>query len=150
MRKLQTQGIHHITFVGADRQTSIDLWEGLLGMPFIFEQPNLDVPEESHLYFDPGDGRLITVFTNENRTPDPTHTPEAAGDYMAGPNHTLPTGGTARFFSPLGVDDFVKKSSLVHFTPDGLKRLGKQIIKVAELEGLTAHARSVSIRLENE
>jgi histidinol dehydrogenase len=78
------------------------------------------------------------------------HTPEAAGDYMAGPNHTLPTGGTARFFSPLGVDDFVKKSSLVHFTPDGLKRLGKQIVKVAELEGLTAHARSVSIRLENE
>jgi histidinol dehydrogenase len=77
------------------------------------------------------------------------HTPEAAGDYMAGPNHTLPTGGTARFFSPLGVEDFVKKSSLVHFTPDGLKRLGKQIIKVAELEGLTAHARSVSIRLED-
>jgi histidinol dehydrogenase len=77
------------------------------------------------------------------------HTPEAAGDYMAGPNHTLPTGGTARFFSPLGVEDFVKKSSLVHFTQDGLKRLGKQIVKVAELEGLTAHARSVSIRLED-
>ena len=77
------------------------------------------------------------------------HTPEAAGDYMAGPNHTLPTGGTARFFSPLGVEDFIKKSSLVHFTQDGLKRLGQQIIKVAELEGLTAHARSVSIRLED-
>ncbi|MBE0500253.1 MAG: histidinol dehydrogenase [Desulfuromonadales bacterium] len=77
------------------------------------------------------------------------HTPEAAGDYMAGPNHTLPTGGTARFFSPLSVDDFVKKSSLVHFTPDGLNRLGRQIIKVAELEGLTAHARSVSIRLND-
>ncbi len=79
MRKLQSQGIHHITFVGADRQTSIDFWEGLLGMPFIFEQPNLDVPEESHLYFDPGDGRLITVFTNENRRPDPTQTPEEIG-----------------------------------------------------------------------
>ncbi len=77
------------------------------------------------------------------------HTPEAAGDYLAGPNHTLPTGGTARFFSPLGVEDFVKKSSLVHFTPDGLKRLGKQIIQIAELEGLTAHARSVSIRLKD-
>ena len=77
------------------------------------------------------------------------HTPEAAGDYLAGPNHTLPTGGTARFFSPLGVEDFVKKSSLVHFTPDGLKRFGKQIIQIAELEGLTAHARSISIRLKD-
>src|SRR5690606_29510222 len=75
MQKLQVQGVHHITLVGADRQTSIDFWEGVLGMPFIFEQPNLDVPEESHLYFDPGDGRLITVFTNESRKPDPTATP---------------------------------------------------------------------------
>lgn len=74
MDKLQTQGVHHITLVGADRQTSIDFWEGILGMPFVFDQPNLDVPEESHLYFDPGDGRLITVFTNENRRPDPSRT----------------------------------------------------------------------------
>jgi catechol 2,3-dioxygenase-like lactoylglutathione lyase family enzyme len=71
MRKLQSQGVHHITLVGADRQTSIDFWEGVLGMPFIFEQPNLDRPAENHLYFDPGDGRLITVFTNEERAPDP-------------------------------------------------------------------------------
>ena len=70
MRKLQSQGVHHITLVGADRQTSIDFWEGLLGMPFVFEQPNLDNPDESHLYFDPGDGRLITIFTNEERVPD--------------------------------------------------------------------------------
>src|SRR5215467_5163379 len=74
MRKIQTQGVHHITLVGADRQTSIDFWEGVLGMPFVFEQPNLDNEGESHLYFDPGDGRLITVFTNESRTPDPTRT----------------------------------------------------------------------------
>jgi glyoxalase family protein len=74
MRKLQSQGVHHITIVGADRQTSIDFWEGVLGMPFIFEQPNLDNPSESHLYFDPGDGRLITIFTNEDRVPDPTRT----------------------------------------------------------------------------
>jgi catechol 2,3-dioxygenase-like lactoylglutathione lyase family enzyme len=67
MRKIQTQGVHHITLVGAGRQTSIDFWEGLLGMPFVFEQPNLDDESESHLYFDPGDGRLITVFTNEER-----------------------------------------------------------------------------------
>ena len=58
MRKIQSQGVHHITLVGADRQTSIDFWEGVLGMPFVFEQPNLDKPAESHLYFDPGDGRL--------------------------------------------------------------------------------------------
>ena len=67
MRKLQTQGVHHITINGANRQTSIDFWEGVLGMPFVFEQPNLDNASESHLYFDPGDGRLITVFTNEER-----------------------------------------------------------------------------------
>jgi catechol 2,3-dioxygenase-like lactoylglutathione lyase family enzyme len=74
MRKIQTQGMHHITLVGADRQTSIDFWEGVLGMPFVFEQPNLDEGEESHLYFDPGDGRLITIFTSEERRPDRTPT----------------------------------------------------------------------------
>ncbi|MCA9971240.1 MAG: VOC family protein [Anaerolineales bacterium] len=80
MQKIQTQGIHHITLVGADRQTSIDFWEGLLGMPFLFEQPNLDVPAENHLYFDPGDGRLITIFTREDRRPDPTPNPEGIGN----------------------------------------------------------------------
>jgi catechol 2,3-dioxygenase-like lactoylglutathione lyase family enzyme len=79
MRKLQSQGVHHITLTGADRQTSIDFWEGMLGMPFVFEQPNLDRAEESHLYFDPGDGRLITIFTNENRTPDPSPRSQDAG-----------------------------------------------------------------------
>ena len=69
MQKIQTQGVHHITLNGADRQTSIDFWEGVLGMPFVFEQPNLDAPEINHLYFDPGDGRLITVFTSEDREP---------------------------------------------------------------------------------
>jgi catechol 2,3-dioxygenase-like lactoylglutathione lyase family enzyme len=79
MRKLQSQGVHHITLVGADRQTSIDFWEGVLGMPFVFEQPNLDNAAESHLYFDPGDGRLITVFTDEGRQPDPQRTPTEPG-----------------------------------------------------------------------
>jgi glyoxalase family protein len=79
MKKLQTQGDHHITLVGADRRTSIDFWEGVLGMPFIFDQPNLDRPEEGHLYFDPGDGRLITIFTNETRKPDPRRTPTEPG-----------------------------------------------------------------------
>jgi catechol 2,3-dioxygenase-like lactoylglutathione lyase family enzyme len=74
VRKLQTHGVHHITLVGADRETSIGFWEGVLGMPFVFEQPNLDNASESHLYFDPGDGRLITVFTNEERERDPRRT----------------------------------------------------------------------------
>ncbi|MGL4285001.1 MAG: VOC family protein [Phreatobacter sp.] len=79
MRKLQSQGVHHITLVGADRQTSIDFWEGVLGMPFVFEQPNLDKAAESHLYFDPGDGRLITVFTDETRKAAPERTPTDIG-----------------------------------------------------------------------
>ncbi|WP_273521550.1 VOC family protein [Rhodosalinus sediminis] len=77
--KLPTEGVHHITLVGANRQTSIDFWEGLLGMPFVFEQPNLDDPSESHLYFDPGDGRMITIFTDESRAPDATRTSTGVG-----------------------------------------------------------------------
>ncbi|MEZ5924909.1 MAG: VOC family protein [Hyphomicrobiaceae bacterium] len=80
MAKIQTQGVHHITFVGADRQTSIDFWQGVLGMPFVFEQPNLDAPDQNHLYFDPGDGRLITVFTSESWTKDSTPNPTNAGN----------------------------------------------------------------------
>ncbi len=79
MRKLQVQGVHHITLTGADRQTSIDFWEGVLGMPFVFDQPNLDDPDEGHLYFDPGDGRLITIFTNEQRQPQHRRTPTDPG-----------------------------------------------------------------------
>jgi catechol 2,3-dioxygenase-like lactoylglutathione lyase family enzyme len=79
LRKLQSQGVHHITIVGADRQTSIDFWEGVLAMPFVFEQPNLDRPSESHLYFDPGDGRLITIFTDDEREADPERTPTDPG-----------------------------------------------------------------------
>ena len=80
MEKIQVQGVHHITLVGAARQVSIDFWEGVLGMPFVFEQPNLDNADESHLYFDPGDGRLITVFTNESRKVDTRPNPERPGN----------------------------------------------------------------------
>ena len=79
MQKLQSQGVHHITINGATRQTSIDFWEGVLGMPFVFEQPNLDKASESHLYFDPGDGRLITIFTDETRKADTRRTPNEPG-----------------------------------------------------------------------
>ena len=80
MQRVQSQGVHHITLVGADRQTSIDFWEGVLGMPFVFEQPNLDAPDQNHLYFDPGDGRLITIFTNESWRPDPSPNPTNIGN----------------------------------------------------------------------
>lgn len=76
--------------------------------------------------------------------------PEAAGDYIAGPNHVLPTSGTARFFSPLGVDDFVKKSGKIYFNKEELKKLAEDIIRLAEAENLPAHAHSVSIRIQEE
>ena len=75
------------------------------------------------------------------------YTPVAVGDYLAGPNHVLPTGGTARFFSPLGVDDFLKRSSFVRFEPAKLRELGLDLIRLTEMEGLTAHGRSVDLRL---
>src|SRR5215472_10989666 len=80
MTKLQTQGVHHITFVGSNREATIAFYQDVLGMPLVFEQPNLDVPEETHLYFDPGDGRLITFFVRPTRTDDPTHNPQGIGN----------------------------------------------------------------------
>jgi len=80
MTKIQAQGVHHITFVGSNRQATIDFYQGVLGMPLIFEQPNLDVPEETHLYFDSGDGRLITFFVRPTRQNDPTPNPEGIGN----------------------------------------------------------------------
>ncbi|WP_299574513.1 histidinol dehydrogenase, partial [uncultured Leptotrichia sp.] len=76
------------------------------------------------------------------------NTPEPIGDYLAGPNHTLPTSGTAKFSSPLSVDDFVKKSSFIYYSKQGLEEVKDKVIKFAENEGLTAHARSVSKRFE--
>ncbi|MBQ4105254.1 MAG: histidinol dehydrogenase [Clostridia bacterium] len=75
--------------------------------------------------------------------------PEALGDYYAGPNHTLPTSGTARFSSPLSVDDFVKKSQYTYYTEDALKAIADEVAFFAEKEGLTAHARSVTVRTED-
>lgn len=76
--------------------------------------------------------------------------PEALGDYYAGPNHTLPTSGTARFSSPLSVDDFVKKSQYTYYTKDALKRIADDVAFFAEKEGLSAHARSATVRFEDE
>ena len=74
------------------------------------------------------------------------YTPEPLGDYMAGPNHVLPTGGTSRFFSPLSVDDFVKKSSILSFSRNALMELADDVAYFAKTEGLTAHANAVEIR----
>ena len=76
--------------------------------------------------------------------------PEALGDYFAGPNHTLPTSGTARFSSPLSVDDFVKKSQFTYFTSDALQNVADKVAYFAEKEGLSAHARSATIRFEDK
>lgn len=77
------------------------------------------------------------------------YSPEPVGDYYAGPNHVLPTGATARFFSPLSVDSFIKKSSFIYYTKDALDIAQEDIIKLAETEGLTGHANSIKVRFED-
>ena len=76
------------------------------------------------------------------------YTPVAVGDYLAGPNHVLPTGGTARFFSPLGVEDFLKRTSVTRFEPPKLRELGLDVMRLAQMEGLTGHGHSVDLRLQ--
>lgn len=76
------------------------------------------------------------------------NTPEAIGDYVAGPNHTLPTGGTAKFYSPLGVENFMKKSSIISFSADAINEIGEACAIMANTEGLTAHEQSVRVRLK--
>ena len=78
------------------------------------------------------------------------HSSEPLGDYFAGPNHVLPTNGTAKFFSPLNVDDFVKKSSIIYYSKDALKAIHNDIETFAKAEGLTAHANSIAVRFEEE
>jgi len=76
-------------------------------------------------------------------------TPEPIGDYVAGPNHTLPTGGTAKFYSPLSVENFLKKSSIISMSKQGMREIGEQCALIANTEGLTAHEESVRIRLRD-
>ena len=77
-----------------------------------------------------------------------SYSSEPLGDYFAGPNHVLPTNGTAKFFSPLSVDDFIKKSSIIYYSKEALEPLHKDIEKFAEAEHLTAHANSIKVRFE--
>ena len=76
------------------------------------------------------------------------NTPEAIGDYIAGPNHTLPTGGTAKFYSPLGVENFMKKSSIISFSANAINEIGEECALIANTEGLTAHEQSVRVRMD--
>jgi len=75
------------------------------------------------------------------------YTPESVGDYIAGPNHVLPTGGTARFFSPLSTDSFMKKSSLIFYTKEGLDKVGEAVMQIADVEGLEAHGNTIRVRM---
>jgi histidinol dehydrogenase len=92
--------------------------------------------------------RLLPAIENAGAVFLGPHAPVPIGDYVAGPSHVLPTGGTARFFSPLGVEDFLKRMSVIGFEPGPLGVLGPHAVRLAELEGLHAHARAVAIRLE--
>jgi len=78
------------------------------------------------------------------------YTPVALADYAAGPSHTLPTGGTARFSSPLSVDDFVKKSSIISYSQEALADISETVVRIAQAEGLEAHAESVLARQEGK
>ena len=109
------------------------------------EAANLIAPEHLELCVD-DPFALLPRVKNAGSIFLGRHTPEALGDYFAGPNHTLPTSGTARFSSPLGVDDFVKRSSFLYYTQEALAPVAERIADFAEREGLHAHAQSVTIR----
>jgi glyoxalase family protein len=80
MNRLQVQGVHHLTFVGSNRDAIIDFYQGLLGMRLVLDQPNLDVPGEEHLYFDAGNGCLVTYFVRPDRVNDETPNPQGIGN----------------------------------------------------------------------
>ncbi|RDU64817.1 histidinol dehydrogenase [Helicobacter sp. MIT 14-3879] len=91
---------------------------------------------------------LLPYITNAGAIFLGQYTPEAIGDYIAGPNHTLPTGGSAKFFSPLSIDNFIKKSSIISFSKNAINKIGKHCALLADSEGLEAHRKSIEIRLE--
>ena len=95
-------------------------------------------------------GELLAKLRNAGAIFLGMHTPETLGDYVAGPSHVLPTGGTARFSSPLGVYDFIKRTSILSFSRDALERFGEAAIRFAEMEGLEGHARSVRLRFHKK
>lgn len=118
-------------------------------LPEAFALSNRIAPEHLELLIKNAD-KHISKVKNAGALFVGPYTPEALGDYMAGPNHVLPTGGSARFFSPLGVYDFIKRTSLLHFSEKGFNALAKDVMTFAKEEKLTAHARAVEIRMKNQ
>ncbi len=113
------------------------------------EVANLIAPEHLELIVEhPFD--LLSNIKNAGAIFMGRYTPEPVGDYFAGPNHILPTGGTARFYSPVSVDTFTRSSSLIYFSEQGIKEDADQIIKLAQVEGLSAHANSIRVRKDSD
>ena len=92
----------------------------------------------------------LAKITNAGAVFMGSYAPEPLGDYFAGPNHTLPTNGTANFSSPLNVDDFMKKTSIIYYEQEALAKVGKQIMLFANQEGLSAHANAIAVRLPEQ
>ena len=111
------------------------------------ELANAYAPEHMVLAVDSAD-TLMKKVENAGTVFLGHYSPVAVGDYLAGPNHVLPTGGTARFFSPLGIDDFLKRTAFVRFEPPKLRELGADVIRLSEMEGFTGHGNSVELRLQ--
>jgi len=134
-KKIATTSLKHhgVTFIVPDLKRAIDMANEIAP-----EHLSLFVAEP-FAYLD-GIVHAGSVFLGEQ-------TPQALGDYIAGPNHVLPTGGTARFFSPLGVEDFVKRSSVISYSREALEKSGPHLVRIAEVEGLEAHANMVKIRI---
>jgi histidinol dehydrogenase len=117
-------------------------------LPTAIELANRIAPEHLELMVE-NPLQYIGQIRNAGAVFTGAYTPEPVGDYIAGPNHVLPTAGTARFSSALSVDHFIKKTSLIHYDQDALKKEAKDILRLAEIEGLDAHANSIKIRLKS-
>jgi len=131
-------------------EKSLDSYGAIIVMPDLqacFELANRIAPEHLELHID-NPFEHIGKIRNAGAIFVGDYTPEPVGDYMAGPNHVLPTAGAARFASALSVDNFVKKTSIIHYSKEAFKREAKDIIRLAEIEGLDAHANSIKIRLK--
>jgi histidinol dehydrogenase len=127
---------------------SLDQYGAIIVMPDLtscIELANRIAPEHLELHID-NPFEHIGKIKNAGAIFIGDYTPEPVGDYMAGPNHVLPTAGAARFASALSVDNFVKKTSLIHYSKEAFKREAKDIIRLAEIEGLDAHVNSIKIR----
>ena len=144
-------GPRHIRLPQAGRKSSS--WYDFGGIILVenlnqaIELINIKAPEHLQLILKNAQS-IIKEIKNAGAIFIGPYTPEAVGDYIAGPNHVLPTNGTAKFSSGLGVIDFYKRTTVVNFNKNSLNELGKHVIKLAEAEGLQAHARSVSMRID--